>query len=167
MILQSPIALFIGLAILAFGCYSDAQSSKDFKYFGMDEKNYARDKNGDFSLKIYIIAFTAIGGTMAAVNLLVDEWIAKGFTTLAVTVIGLIAFGYSLINKQKKRKMRELQIRVLANRGWYGMTFRTRNARSFYGLFRWIYSTNPDVETAIREVNTQLDDFAANPKFPV
>lgn len=166
--LLSPIALLGALAILVFGCYSDAQSSKDFIYFGLQEKNYARDRNGDFSLKKYVIAFSVIAGVMAAVNLFAAAPIAKGFSTLAVAAIGGMAYLFSVLNNQKKPKMRALQESTLANRDWYGMTFITQpDGKGFYGLFRWIYSTNPDVKSAIREVNTQLDNFAANPKFPV
>lgn len=155
------------VTILAFpaGRSVDIVSSLNFPAYGMYETNATADNpDGSLNMKSALIVSAIVEAALLVVFFAVSPLLGM----LCSLLIGAMAVGRGLLNFQKKRKRRREQEKVLDGRFWYGQTFITnhKTGRSYIGLFPWLYSTNPDNQTAMNEVHAKLEEFRVNRNYP-
>lgn len=152
------IIYLLSVALLAYGRYRDIQSSKDFIYYGLEEGfAFSRDADGNFNYKKNLIG----SGAFLAITTIAAFW-APYPAALANTILGVISFAIAVFhNEKKKRNNRERQIDILTqfrngdSPSFGGVT--TRNGKTFYGLFRWIFVENVDVTDSDQVVAAQRE----------
>lgn len=139
----------ISVAILAYGRYADIKSSKDFLYYGLTEGfAFSRDADGMFDLKKNLI-----GSAVFLAATTIAAFFVPLPAALANTIFGVVSFVIAKFhNEKKKANARERQIKILEEFREGGQPYLgplvTRNGKSFYGLFRWIFVTNLDLNDA-------------------
>ena len=157
--------LIVTLVSFPVGKVADVVSSKNFPAYGIHEKNKSFD---DADGKLNIVRAIAITCAFEAGLLVVFFFVHETVAAVASVLVAVLSAARAVMNWRKKSKRRDEQNKVLQGRFWYGTDFVTdsRTHRSYYPLFPWIYSEKVDIAEAVVEVNTRLEAFRLNPRFP-
>ncbi|HEX8289816.1 MAG TPA: hypothetical protein VF556_17675 [Pyrinomonadaceae bacterium] len=177
-----------GAVVSPIGIKKDADSSKDFQYHGLTEGNSkADDEHGFFAYKknlilSYICMSVGIIAGFLAILLVKDKDVAGAVMIIGGGLaggFGAMRWRQAIKNDEAKIRGREKQTQFLRALRDYqsfekpenelpvmfnGQHFTTRNGRTYYKLFGYIYSENPDQSSAISELQAKLAALSLKPE---
>lgn len=175
----AAILFHVGLFFAIVAVVLDWQSSKNFIYYGLTEFNrWTTDKFGFFNVRKNLIisfAMLALVAVAGCLGYAAEKESEKTFAFLVAGVFSLLPTGLRgwayFDNKAAAKRGRDKQIKLLrelracAESGGteddIAMLFNPhkinrRGGRTYYFLFGWMYSENPDYYAALAEIQSRL-----------
>jgi hypothetical protein len=168
---ESPIYFFIVTGLYIAASWYDIYSSRSTAWhYGIYEANkFARDADGEFSLKKNLIAKVGLLAVNAVIGLATHSWGAA----CAILIIPAIVLPFVALNNFKKARYgREQQNKILdviRNGGSIVQpTFITQNNKTFSSLFHWLYVPfDGDYTSSANKAFDRVQEFAkSGANFP-
>lgn len=157
------------LVLFAVSRWLDILTSVDGRYFGLSEANKLwANKDGDMDVTKNLMVSAII-----AAAVLVPAAIWDPYASLILVPFIAGGFYISFKNRSVAKKNRAKQIeylRLIRAGNWPAQELGwpiTRNGKTFYGLFRWVYSTKPTSQgtgDAVFDMQGKLQTLAESPE---
>lgn len=154
--LESALFFWLNVLIFPVGRYADIKSSTGGHFYGLTEGiKFSRDKDGRINVKKNVLG----SGVFLAIGIACAMFLAPFAGLMIIAPLGFYSFFQTYLNYTSRRRGRENQIKTLRSlhRGdeVYLGFLTTRNGKSYYKLFPWIYVTGLDVDSGAAQLEVQ------------